>query len=88
MLSGIHDAISVLINIHPVLANFSRRDHLIKRIKHDVPDDVKRRSNFECPFECGVPACHTMMELLKHCESVHEHSLGWYNFSKLASIPL
>ena len=52
------------------------------KIKHDV-DDVKRKSNFECPFECGVPACHTMMELLKHCESVHEHSLGWYNLVNL-----
>lgn len=43
--------------------------------KHDI-DEVKRKKLFECPFTCGIPAFHTMMELLKHCENTHEHSLG------------
>ena len=57
--------------------SYSRKYLLNKHLKevHGVEGDKCTR-NFNCPFKCGVGSYRTNIELLRHCEEVHQTSLG------------
>ena len=57
--------------------SYSRKYLLNKHLKevHGVEGDKCTR-NFNCPFKCGVGPYRTNIELLHHCEEVHQTSLG------------
>ena len=57
--------------------SYSRKYLLNKHLReaHGVEDDKCTR-NFNCPFKCGVRPYRTNTELLRHCEEVHQTSLG------------
>ena len=58
---------------------YSRCDHLNEHLRkgHNIVP-TQRHRRFQCPFSCGKESCHTMTQLLVHCEKEHKENLGKY----------
>lgn len=56
--------------------SYSRRYRLREHEKkeHGIADQTTK--NFLCPFDCGVLAFRTNIQLLSHCDKEHEEKLG------------
>ena len=48
-----------------------------EKMTHDLIVDECTK-NFSCPFDCGVHAFRTNIQLLSHCDKVHQEQLGMF----------
>ena len=66
---------------------FRLKEH--EKMTHDLIVD-ECTINFSCPFDCGVHAFRTNIQLLSHCDKVHQEQLGKffrYNIYELICFP-